>query len=315
MSGQQGLPGSGQPNMGQDQEATQVGMPVPPTPPGYYQQQPPAYSPPPPPSYGPPPGGYGYPPQGYGYQAPPPKRGGPSGVVIGAFVLLLVLALGVGAMYAAHLGPFATAVGPTPTPRVTPSPTVAATATPTPTLPPTPTPTAVPTTPPPTDTPPPTATPTVAPATASAPPPTGDALALLMTHVPDSHKDTCTPVDVAEGALAEVGCSAGTDGNIFVTYTLYPDAASMQAAYDAAVEIYRSDANSTTCSDGANWPSEYDYTIDEVPAGTVMCEDSFELPEMWWTDTRYNILSNSFSALGATREEMYTFWHDESGPI
>jgi hypothetical protein len=152
MTGQQGgAPGQPGSNSPQDQESTQVGMPVPPAAPAYAQQPPqqpppqqppaygqgPSYAPSPPPGYGgqpptyggPPPGGY--PPTGYGYQTPPPKKGGPSLLVIGAIALALVLVLGIGGMYALGLGPFApsatptAAAQPTPTPKPTKTPATA----------------------------------------------------------------------------------------------------------------------------------------------------------------------------------------------
>jgi hypothetical protein len=154
MTGQQpGVPGQPGDLPRQDQESTQVGMPVPPSTPGYVQQppygqpygtgtayggQPPAYPPPPPgyppqqPGYPPQQPGYGtpggYPPApvaGYGYGTPPPRRGGPSGLLIGAFALLIVLAIGVAVLYFGKLGPFATSSG-------TPQPTRTAQASPTP---------------------------------------------------------------------------------------------------------------------------------------------------------------------------------------
>jgi hypothetical protein len=323
-----------------DQESTQVGMPVPPSAPGYVQGPPGPYSPPPPPpgygsppGYGPPPAGYpptqpgyggpppggpppgGYPPPGYGYGAPPPKRGGRSGLLIGLLVLLIVVALGVGAMYAAHLGPFATAQV-VPTPSHTPQATIKATATPTVA----PTPTLIAVTPSPTPTIPPTLPPTLPPTPSPSFPPTigpsgspSDAQAELLSHVPPTIAASCSPTTATGGAIAAVACLAGDNSAFAVTYALYPDQATMQAEYDSDKDTFAADAGSDSCEKKANWPSEYGYTIANVHVGRVFCFSLFGLPEIYWTDERYSILSNAFTAT-ETEAALYSFWANESGP-
>jgi hypothetical protein len=321
MSWQQGgAPGQGVPPPG-DQESTQVGMPVPPPPPGVLRSDaPPGYPPPPPPVYeqAPPPG-YGVPPPGYppppgyGYTAPPPRRRGISPLVVGLLVLLLVVGLGVGGMYVAHLGPFAAAgTQPTQIARAssTPSP---ATATATPTLPAS---TAPATTPTPTQ-PPTTQPPITQPPTTSEPPATqasgGANEELLRSHVPELIVDSCTTSSAAEPALASLLCTAH-DSSIVVSYTLYGDTNFMETAYEADRAIFAPDAGSDTCETSANWPSEYEYTIGGTPSGRVFCADLATTPEMYWTDTRFNILSWALFSGDGTREDMYAFWRDESGP-
>lgn len=328
MTGQQGGPGPGGPPMG-DQEATQVGMPVPPPAPGVLRQDPPPgypHQPPPPPppgysppaqGYGAPPGGYP-PPPGYGYAPPPPpaRGGGFSPIVVGLVVLLLVVGLGVGGMYVAHIGPFAPQSSPTPTliaqPTATPSrppatatPTVPATTLP-PTLPPTVPPTTAPPTLPPT-TPPATESPTLPPSSPS----TADE-EVLRSHVPPDFAATCTTTPVTAPALAGVICFAN-DSSVVVNYQLYPDETTMTGAYDANRQLYAADAGSASCSDSDNWPSAYDYTIGGEPAGSVFCADFFGFTQIYWTDTRFNILSWA-SMIAGTRDETYEFWLNDSGP-
>lgn len=334
MSGQQGgASGHGVPPPG-DQESTQVGMPVPPPPPGVlrsdvppgYPSQPyppaqpgyappPGYGPTPPPGYGGPPTGYP-PPPGYGYPAPPPpRRGGISPLVVGLLVLLLVVGLGVGGMYVAHIGPFA-AGNPQPTliSGASPSPSRPA-ATPTPTLPAiTGSPTALPPTTPPTTQPPITPLPTIQPTGPSiTPAPGGADEVLLRSHVPPAIVDSCSTSPVGAPALASVLCTAN-DNSIVVSYTLYADTTSMETAYDANRAIFAPDAGSDTCETSTNWPSEYSYTIGGTPSGRVFCADLGTTPEMYWTDTRFNILSWALFSAAGTREDMYAFWRDDSGP-
>jgi hypothetical protein len=338
MTGQQpGVPG---PGGTPPDDSTQVGMPVPPTGPGYVQQAPygPYTPPPPPPGYGPPQAGYpptqpgygapppgtpppGYPPAGYRYAAPPPKRGGGRAVLIAALVVLLVIAIGVAAMYAAHLGPFATAqvtAPPTRTPAATskPSPTAA----PSPTAGPTavPTPTVIPPTTPPATIAPPSSTPTLLPPTI--PPtiaPSGSpsaAEAELLSHVPPAIADTCTSSIGTAGALAAVTCTAGDNSAIVVTYTLFPDQTSMQTEYDSEKEVFAADAGSDTCEKSRNWPSEYGYTIQNEHVGRVFCASFVGIPEMYWTDERYSILSSALTIDAANQGALYSFWANESGP-
>lgn len=342
MTGQQGgAPGQPGSNPPQDQESTQVGMPVPPVTPAYTQQPPPPYGqppvpPPPPPGYGAPPPG-GYPPAGYGYQTPPPKRGGPSALLIGAIALALVLALGVGGMYVLGLGPFAPSATPTAGVQATPTPSQpAATASlsPSPTATeaaPSPTDTLAPeTTAPATTAPATTAPATTAPATSSpsftlppisfppfSPGPSAsptEAEAALLLHVPEEFQDSCSSAAVIAPALASLNCNAGLERGIFVSYTQYADLASMQAAYQTILEVYGADAGSEDCATAANWPSQYGYTINDVHAGRVLCSEFGTLPQMHWTDERFNILTWSFGLGDVTKEDMHAFWSSEAGP-
>jgi hypothetical protein len=358
MTGQQGgAPGQSGANPPQDQEATQVGMPVPPATPGYTQQPPqaygqaPSYPPPPPPGYGaqqpgygapppgvggPPPGGF--PPAGYGYQTPPPKRSGPSALVIGAIALALVLVLGVGGMYALGLGPFAPSATPTTGAKLTPTASQpSSTATPTaPAASPSPTETLAPATSAPATTAPATTAPsTTAPATTApaselpsftlppisfppvSPGPSASPNAVeaaLLLHVPEDFRDSCSATPVVQPAVAGLNCNAGLERGIFMSYTQYPDFDSMQAAYEFIVQLYGTDAGSEDCEVAGNWPSEYGYTIDEVHAGRVLCSEFGTLPQMHWTDERFNILTWSFGVGDATKEDMHSFWASEAGP-
>ena len=337
MTGQQGGgAGQGGPGGAPDQESTQVGMPVPPAPttlrpdppPGYPTAPPsqPAYPPPPPPpSYGTPASGYspppgGYQPPGYGYPPPAPRRGGLSPIVIGALALLLVVGLGVGGMYVARIGPFAAQAGATPTPIAQATPTRSPTPTPptaTPTVPATtlPASTLPPTSPPAVETPslPPTSPPLVeTPSLPTSSPAGGDEQELL-SHVPTAIVDSCTSVPPIAPVLAAVVCFV-TEASISVNYALYPDAASMDASYAGSRQIFAADAGAESCEDADNWPAEYEYTIGGEPSGRVFCVDTFGLLQMYWTDTRFNILSWASMAVDPSRDGLYAFWEQESGP-
>jgi hypothetical protein len=201
--------------------------------------------------------------------------------VIG-FVLLAAL----------HIGPFATAVA-TPTPI------------------PTATPTAVPTVPP--------ATPTVPPAThtlapASTPPLSGGDLHLqaLLNHVPSDIRSTCVDSTATTDILASVDCTADSDA-IAVSYTLYPDMASMDAAFDGFKEGMGSDATAGSCSDTTAWPKSDTYTVSDVHAGRYLCVFLGEEPNFMWTDERINVFSWAWHN-NNDAARLYDFWLNDAGP-
>ena len=270
-----------------------------------------------------------------GYGAPPPKRGGPSLLVIGAIGLALVLLLGVGGMYAFGLGPFAPAATPTSAAQVTPTPKptktpASATATPTEGAA-SPTASAAPETTAPATTAPATTAPATAPATSpgiSFPPftipPIGtpgptpsmtEADTALLAHVPQDFRDSCTPTVAVTPAIASLNCNTGFERGIFMSYTSYPDTTSMNTDYQLYVTAFGTGAGNGTCETSSDWPAEGSYTIDNVEAGRLLCVDSGGVPTMWWTDERLNILSSSFGVGDVTADDMWSFWANEAGPF
>jgi len=142
----------------------------------------------------------------------------------------------------------------------------------------------------------------------------GDSEATLRTHVPTEIAESCTSSVAIAPALASVVCTA-RDNTIVVTYVLYPDATTMSDAYEIDRQIFAGDeAGSETCENADNWPSEYEYTIADEPSGRVLCVEFGTTPEMYWTDTRFNILSWALSAGSGSPKDMYEFWQAESGP-
>ena len=314
MSGHLGGPPAGPPPPS-DHEATQLGMPVPP-------QAPP-----------PPPGAY-YPSDSGPLPPDEPATpgmhpaGGPPPVLVGVVALLVVAALAAVVLYVGRLGPFAPAAAnptptlvapPSPTPTLTPAapsdtPTQPATAEAT-TAAPAPSPTDSPasvTQPPASPTLPPTPPPTLPPSLPVSSPSAEDE-AVLRSHVPADIVATCSSSVVLAPALASVVCTA-SDSNVLVSYTLYPDTLSMTAAYEAERAIFAPQTGTAGCADPDNWPAEVAYTIEGDLSGRVFCADLDTIPQMYWTDERFNIMSWALIAGAGSREDLYAFWHDESGP-
>lgn len=214
---------------------------------------------------------------------------------------MLLLAAGVGALFALQIGPFAPAPSPTMVDRPTTAPATA----------PTGEPTAQPTQPEPTRTP--SSTPSRQPTgtpLGSAPP--GDFGAQLLAHVPAAIAPTCEMSPGAEPILALATCSAD-DGAIEVSYFLYDGDTSMNQAYEGYRLVSGIEPSTGRCSDPATWPAENGYTIGDQPAGRWLCTEALGETTIYWTDVRLNILSQATHTT-SDYGRLVEFWEGESGP-
>jgi hypothetical protein len=224
--------------------------------------------------------------------------------------LVLVVLLGIGALYALKIGPFAEA-SPTPVAVVSPSP-APPTASPTPSPTESPTPTTEPTELP---TPTPTPTPTTEPTATPEPSATPDAaLAQLMRHVPADLAPTCQQLPPDPGAIASVTCTT-EDGQIKAGYALFPDQASMDALYSQVLSSTGLQSDSgDTCSTASGWPHEGGYTIGGEPVGRLFCTQSQDNhPVIVWTENQLLVLTAA-SHLGDDMDSLYQFWLNDAGP-
>ena len=108
-----------------------------------------------------------------------------------------------------------------------------------------------------------------------------------------------------------------------MTYSAYPDAATMYADYDASVDRAQFDRDSGLCyqtnPDGTvtvtptKWPSEHDYSVGGSPVGRYFCIER-ELPTITWTDDRLNIGAVATASTGDS-DRLVGFWLNEAGPI
>lgn len=259
----------------------------------------------------------GYPPP------PPPSGGGPAVVRIAIVALLLLATVGVGAMFALKLGPFAPGATPLPTlVAERPTPTAVA-ATPT-TLATTLAPTAMPVERPTAGASVPPNTPSVETPLSTLPLPTGstDVAAALLAHVPDAMRDSCLATTGSEPVTVLATCTAD-GGDISVTYFQYPDSATMGQAYDDHVSLAEIEHDTGGCIDVApdgaisatleSWPAESTYTIGDEESGRWLCTDAVGVPTVFWTDERLLILSQA-SHNGSDYDRLVDFWANESGP-
>lgn len=274
------------------------------TPQGSQATTPPPASPTPPPSAPPPvpsgPPGPSGPPQEPVYQydysrLPVTRANGPSVVLVAGLAFIVVLALGVGALYALGVGPFARTP---PTPR--------------PTLIAQPTPTAGPVTPEPSGfiaSPAPSPSGVVPSAT-----PIGDPEEALRSHIPAAIVDSCfvsSPDD--PGAILALAVCDADDGDIRVTYFQYASYDQMFSAYSGFRLASQIEPDSGDCDDPATWPTENSYDIGEITAGRLLCTEELGETSLYWTDDRLNILSQAVHTNG-DHERLVEFWERESGP-
>ena len=232
--------------------------------------------------------------------APPSEPsgvGGPSLILIAGLATVLILVASVGALLVFNLGPFAqptpTRAGqPSPTfPLATPSPQASATSAS-------------------------TATPGAS-ATASAGPtatpiPSGDFIAVLLSHIPSEIVGSCTTTTGEGKVHARAKCSA-RDGNIEVTYLLYTDRDSMFATYDGFRDASQIEPNSGNCNNPQTWPAEGDFAISGEPSGRFLCTDALGATTIYWTDNRLNILSQATDT-ESDHDRLVDFWVHDSGP-
>ena len=252
------------------------------------------------------------------------RRRGVSALLIGALLLLLVVALAWGAMFALGIGPFASA---TPTPSLEPSlePSPTTSAAPSPSASPTATPSPLLTTAAPSATQNPTESPRTTDDPAGSPsftiPPTmlpgTDPTAVLLGHVPPAISAGCAPTTVSPPIVAQVSCSVD-EGALVVEYFLYATRDEMGAAYQAFVETAQIEPDTGDCGFYESWPTENGYRVGGLSIGRHLCIDSGTepavVPTIYWTDERFNILAQASHSAG-NRDRLVDFWASEAGPI
>jgi hypothetical protein len=155
----------------------------------------------------------------------------------------------------------------------------------------------------------PTAAVSLLPPTFAGSPPAGFDAFLL--HVPEALRASCQPAESSDQSILFTADCATTDG-ITVTYAQYPDATSMDAAYQAAFEAQQIDPDTGSCDVHTTWPAEGAYQVEGQPAGRRLCADVQGSPTILWTDERLTIYS---SATGSDPVRLVQFWTSEAGPV
>lgn len=144
---------------------------------------------------------------------------------------------------------------------------------------------------------------------------------MLLTHIPDALRPTCT-TGSPEHALAGANCiPAG--GGLTVRYVLYADGAAMDSAYSAIAAQAQIEPDTGSCfvvrADGSvsatpdSWPSENGYDIDGTPAGRYVCLVLGDQPTIAWADDQLHIMGQASAGPG-DYDRLVTFWLRDSGP-
>jgi hypothetical protein len=215
-------------------------------------------------------------------------------VLVGGLALVLVLIIGVGALFALGIGPFA---------RATPTPIARPTAAPTPVV------TVLE-----------TSAPTAAPSNGVTAPPTattvpiasGDVAAQLLAHIPEELTESCFVSPGGSPIVAIASCTAD-DGAIEVTYFQYDSQESMFQAYEGFRLTSEIEPSTGDCTDPQTWPAEHPYDIGDQPSGRYLCTEALGQTSIYWTDDRLNILSQATHTT-ADYARLVEFWESESGP-
>ena len=148
-----------------------------------------------------------------------------------------------------------------------------------------------------------------APATPLGSPPTGFDAFLL--HVPEALRASCLPGQSSDPDITVSAQCTSSDG-IVVSYSLYADATTMDAAYQSVFATFQIDPGTGSCEDYGTWPAEGPYEVAGEAAGRRLCSTEQGSPTIYWTDDR---LAISATATGSDPVRLVQFWTNEAGPI
>ena len=155
----------------------------------------------------------------------------------------------------------------------------------------------------------------------TAPPPT-DAPGILLAHLPDALRPTCTPKATDRG-LAALECTPQA-GGLTASYTLFADTTTMSDSYAAIAAQAQIEPDTGSCFVAAasgivsatpdSWPSENSYAIDGSPAGRYVCLVLGGQPTIAWTYERLDIMGQASATAPDDYDPLVTFWLRDSGP-
>ena len=143
-----------------------------------------------------------------------------------------------------------------------------------------------------------------------------DPVAALLTHVPSAFRGNCLPAtpNASTGQVAGVVCNpAGAADQ--AEYYQYDTQADADADFTAIVQANGNNPSGTDCKTGS---SQYSYTINQVPAGTLACYDntgSLGGVVFIWTDDQLSMIAVGVLKSGSY-SDLHAWWvSSDSGPI
>ena len=106
-----------------------------------------------------------------------------------------------------------------------------------------------------------------------------------MATIPEDLKQQCHEVTSFDGGFViGVQCINIPSFAGYASYYRFDSLENLAAAYQSNVDFFGSEANGTSCQTG---PAEGEYTIDQVPAGRLMCNEyDIDLIAYWTHEPR-----------------------------
>jgi hypothetical protein len=130
-----------------------------------------------------------------------------------------------------------------------------------------------------------------------------DAMATLLSHVPEHIRPACEPSGPwYENTRAQVWCGVGDIG---VTYILFADAESMNAEYDALVGDLRDQGFCDVDEVSEGW---YYIGEDQTEAGRLFCFDEAGVGRWAIWDTEEILIFSAALHPGGDRQALFDFW-------
>lgn len=142
-----------------------------------------------------------------------------------------------------------------------------------------------------------------------------DPLQALIARIPTHLQGQCGEVTTFDGgAIVSVQCINIPDVDGYVVYTQFDSPDSLDASYQGNVDYFGIGSDGTDCRVG---PSQGGYTIDDSPAGQVMCNTYTGVDPngmiLIWTNEAL-LIEGTLALYGGTFQDMYDIWAD-AGPI
>jgi hypothetical protein len=140
----------------------------------------------------------------------------------------------------------------------------------------------------------------------------------LLSHVPESFRDTCERVEFwffeAETQIICDPDGPEDDGPDNVAFGQYSGTDAMNGEFEDNLELVgagEGDCTTVLAEPGAVFGP---YTIEDADVGRALCDHDESSAFMMWADERLNILASA-SREDADMEALYEWWTGDSGPI
>ena len=137
----------------------------------------------------------------------------------------------------------------------------------------------------------------------------------LLADVPEAIRSTCT-VAAGRAPISLIATCSVDAGAIEVSYSAYDSASALADAFTNLRLDSQIEPDTGNCADHATWPAEGTYAASGQPSGRFLCTDEPGAPTIYWTTDTLLILGQaSLAADSADYGRLVDFWLNEAGPI